>query len=183
MALLRTPRSTWVEAGLRALADGGPDAVRVEALAEALGVTKGGFYGQFSDRQEMLTEMLDTWAADVVDQVIGDVEAHGGDARARLAQLFSIARSRGQGLMKIELAIRDWARRDPIAAERLRQVDARRMEYMRSLFAELCHDEREVEARCLLVFSLFIGTNFVAVEHRGMTRDEVLEDALQQLLR
>ena len=44
MAVARTPRTAWVDAGLRALADGGPDSVRVESLAKALGVTKGGFY-------------------------------------------------------------------------------------------------------------------------------------------
>jgi hypothetical protein len=34
--------SRWIEAGLTALARGGPDAVRVEALAAELGVAKGG---------------------------------------------------------------------------------------------------------------------------------------------
>ena len=41
MAVTRTPRGRWVEEGLRALGDGGPDAVRIEPLAQALGVTKG----------------------------------------------------------------------------------------------------------------------------------------------
>jgi AcrR family transcriptional regulator len=40
----RTLRSSWIEEGLRALAAGGPDAVRIEPLARALGVTRGGFY-------------------------------------------------------------------------------------------------------------------------------------------
>jgi AcrR family transcriptional regulator len=39
----RTPRSTWIDEGLRALAAGGPDAVRLDTLAKALGVTTGGF--------------------------------------------------------------------------------------------------------------------------------------------
>jgi len=34
-AITRTPRSKWIEAGLHALAEGGPDAVRIEALAQA----------------------------------------------------------------------------------------------------------------------------------------------------
>ena len=32
-AITRTPRSRWIEEGLRALAAGGPGAVRVEAQA------------------------------------------------------------------------------------------------------------------------------------------------------
>ncbi len=42
-----TPRDRWIDEGLKALAAGGPDAVRIEPLARTLGVTKGGFYGQF----------------------------------------------------------------------------------------------------------------------------------------
>ena len=50
----RTPRSSWIEEGLRALAAGGPDAVRIELLAQALGVTRGGFYWHFDDRRALL---------------------------------------------------------------------------------------------------------------------------------
>lgn len=171
-----------MDAGLQALGNGGPDAVRVESLAESLGVTKGGFYGQFGDRDELLREMLDTWAAAVVDEVIDDVESGGGDARTKLGRLFDIARSGVQGMLRVELAIRDWARRDPVAAQRVRRVDERRMEYMRSLFGELSPDPDVVEARCLLAFSLFIGSNFVVAGHGDRTRAEVLELALRQLL-
>jgi hypothetical protein len=39
VSVIRTPRDKWIEEGLQALATGGPDAVRVEALAKKLGVT------------------------------------------------------------------------------------------------------------------------------------------------
>ena len=54
VANVRTPRGAWVDAALQALAAGGPDAVRVEALAVRLGVSKGGFYWHFTDRQALL---------------------------------------------------------------------------------------------------------------------------------
>jgi len=41
MGATRTPRDRWIEEGLQALAAAGPDAIRVEALAKRLGVTKG----------------------------------------------------------------------------------------------------------------------------------------------
>src|SRR3954447_15370581 len=141
---VRTPRSTWVDQGLRALAAGGPDAVRIEPLAKALGVTKGGFYWHFDDRRALLEEMLDTWERVSVDQVIERIEGEGGDARARLRMLSAIAGSSDEGL-RIDLAVRDWSRRDKRVATRLRRVDNRRMDYMRSLFADFCPDEDEVE--------------------------------------
>src|SRR3954452_6957021 len=107
----RTPRTSWIEEGLRALGVGGPDAVRIEALAQALGVTKGGFYWHFEDRPALLGEMLDTWERVVTEDVITRVESGGGDARAKLRHLFGIAVAIDD-MVSIELAVREWARRD-----------------------------------------------------------------------
>ena len=123
----RTPRSGWIEEGLLALGVGGPDAVRIEKLAHALGVTKGGFYWHFDDRQALLDEMLDAWERVSVDEVIERVEREGGDARSKLRRLSSLAASSDEPL-RIDLAVRDWARRDQKVSERLRRVDNRRMD-------------------------------------------------------
>ena len=76
----RTPRTKWIDEGLRALAAGGPDAVRIEALAKSLGVSKGGFYGHFQDRKALLDAMLDTWERRTTDDVLARIEREGGDA-------------------------------------------------------------------------------------------------------
>jgi AcrR family transcriptional regulator len=177
---IRTPRSKWIDEGLRALAAGGPDAVRIEPLAQALGVTKGGFYWHFDDRRALLEEMLDTWERVGVDEVIERVESEGGDARARLRRLFTLASSSDE-LLRIDLAVRDWSRRDQTVAERLRRVDNRRMDYMRSLFGAFCPGEEDVEVRCMLAFSLWIGPHFMAADHGARSRADVLALALTRL--
>jgi AcrR family transcriptional regulator len=177
----RTTRNNWIEAGLRALAAGGPEAVRVETLAKALDVTKGGFYWQFEDRRALLDAMLDSWERVGVDDVISRLEERGGDARAKLRHLFEIATTETGDLMQIELAVRDWGRRDKTVARRLRRVDNRRMDYMRALFRELGLDDDEVEARSTLAFSLWIGSHFMAADHGTRTRAEVLELARRWL--
>jgi AcrR family transcriptional regulator len=177
----RTPPSKWIEEGLRALAAGGPDAVRVEALARALGVTKGGFYRHFDARPALLDEMLDTWERLGVDRVIERVEDGGGDARARLRRLFALTSSTGD-LVKIELAIRDWARRDRAVAKRLRRVDNRRTDYLRSLFRGLCADEDEVELRCLIALGLFIGVPAIAADRGPRRRADLHKQAWERLV-
>jgi len=180
-APLRTPRTSWVDEGLRVLGIGGPDAVRVEKLAQALGVTKGGFYWHFEDRNALLEEMLDTWERLVIDEAIARVEAGGGDPRARLRRLFALTESVGE-LWNIELAIRDWARRDVHVAARLQRIDNRRMDYMRGLFGAFCADEDEVEVRCTLVMSLFVANKFIAADHAPRSRADVLKMSLERLL-
>ncbi|MBA3264411.1 MAG: TetR/AcrR family transcriptional regulator [Thermoleophilaceae bacterium] len=177
----RTPRTSWIQEGLRALGVGGPDAVRIEKLAQALGVTKGGFYWHFEDRPALLEEMLDAWERLVVDEVIDRVESEDGDARAKLRRLSALASS-SRDLMKIELAVRDWARRDKAVAKRLRRIDNRRMEYMRSLVGAFCPDQDDVEARCMVFYSLWIGSHFIAADHGARSRADVLKLALTRLL-
>lgn len=182
MAITRTPRSSWIEQGLQALADGGPDAVRVETLAAALGVTKGGFYWHFTDRQALLAEMLDAWERAVVEQVIEQVDSEGGDGREKLERLFALARSSARPRLRIELAIRDWARRDKAVARRLRRVDNRRMDYLRALFGEFCFDPDDLEARCLLTFCLFIGSHFIVADNGPLQPREAARLAASRLL-
>ena len=176
----RTPRSRWIEEGLRALAVGGPDAVRIEPLAKSLGVTRGGFYWHFEDRRALLEEMLDAWERVVTDEVIARIEGEGGDARAKLRRLSALAASSDEPL-RIDLAVRDWARREQTVAERLRRVDNRRMDYMRSLCGAFCADEDDVEARCMVFYSLWIGSHFIAADHGGRSRADVLKLALTRL--
>src|ERR671918_252006 len=139
MASARTPRHRWIDEGLDALASGGPDAVRIESLARALGVTKGGFYGYFDDRRALLDELLDTWERRSTEEVIERVEREGGDAMAKARRAAALTFS--SDLLPIDLAVRDWSRREPTVADRLRRVDNRRMEYLRSHLAPLCADE------------------------------------------
>lgn len=180
MALTRTPRRKWIDEGLRALAAGGPGAVRIEPLAEALGVTKGGFYWHFDDRPALLDEMLDAWERASIDEVIERVEGQGGDARAKLRRLSALAAS-SQELLAIDLAVRDWSRRERRVADRLRRVDNRRIEYLRSLFGAFCPDADDVEARSMLAFSLWIGNHFIAADHGTRSRGRVLKLAMRRL--
>jgi AcrR family transcriptional regulator len=176
----RTPRTSWIDAGLRALAAGGPDAVRIEPLAKELGVTRGGFYWHFKDRRALLHEMLDTWEHRSTDEVLERVEREGGDPRAKVRRAGMLTFSRE--LLPIDLAVRDWARRDASVAERLRRVDDRRMEYLRELIGTFSPDADDVEARGMLAFSLAIGSHFIAAEHAGRSRSDVLELAVRRIL-
>lgn len=178
---IRTPRAAWIEAGLRALAAGGPDAVRIEPLAKALGVTRGGFYGHFEDRHALLDAMLDTWERAAIDEVQTQVESRGGDPRAKIRRAGALTFS--QQLLPVELAIRDWSRRDPRVATRLRRADNRRMEYLRSLFGAICTHEDEVEGRSVLAFSLAIGYHFMAADHGTLNRTQAVDLAVRELLR
>lgn len=181
MGATRTTRERWIEEGLRVLADGGPGAVRVEVLAKRLGVTKGGFYGSFADRDALLDAMLDTWERESTDEVLARVEREGGDPRTRIHRAGMLTFSSDR-LLPIDLAVRDWARRDEAVAERLRRVDNRRMGLLREMIGTFCADADEVEARSLIAFCVAIGGHFLAADHGDRTRAQVLTRAADLIL-
>lgn len=178
-APIRTPLSSWIDAGLLALAAGGPDAVRVESLAQAMGVTKGGFYWHFADRNELLAEMLDTWERRSTDAVIERVEREGGDAMTKAQRAGAL--TFGEDLWEIDLAVREWSRRDRAVAARLRRVDNRRMEYLRTQLATFGADEEDLEARCMIAFSVAVGTHFIAADHGTRGRADVVRGVIRLL--
>ncbi|MUL78814.1 TetR/AcrR family transcriptional regulator [Mycobacterium sp. CBMA226] len=184
MPARKTPPEAWVHAAFVALAEGGPDAIRVEALAATMGVTKGGFYREFADRNALIERVLNTWEQAVVDVVITQVEDSADEPRTKLRRLFDLARgyTSETDALSVELAIRDWARRDRGVAQRLSRVDNRRMAYMRTLFRQISADHDDAEARCLLIFSLFVANSFIVADHDGRTRDMVIDAALDKVL-
>ncbi len=182
VANVRTPRDAWIATALEALAAGGPEAVRIEALAASLGVSKGGFYWHFKDRQALLDEMLDAWERAAVDGVIARFDAGPGDGRAKLQELFNLAPA-AAAEFAVELALRDWSRRDRAVAARLRRIDKRRMAWLRSLFSEFSEDEQDAEARSMLAYSLLVGSYFIVAHHGKRTRAQMLQLAVDRLLR
>jgi AcrR family transcriptional regulator len=180
-AATRTPRSGWIDAGLQALAAGGPDAVRVEPLAVGLGVTKGGFYGYFADRSAFLDELLAEWERRSTDDVLAQVEAEGGDAATKIIRAGALTFS--DELLAVDLAIRAWARHDTSVAVRLRRVDNARIDYLRALFGTFVDDPREVEARSTLAFALVIGQHFMAADHGRLSRGKAVRLAGEFLVR
>lgn len=186
MAHPRTPRRAWIDEGLRALAVGGPEAVRVEALAQSLGVTKGGFYGYFADRSTLLTEMLDVWEHEVTDRIVDRTEQSAGvDPRERLRRLVDVvdeADDRPATGVDVELAIRHWGLRDPDVARRLRRVDEKHLGYLRELVGEICADPVEVEARCVIAMSTRLGDHLMPAIAEGRSARAAREHILDRLL-
>jgi hypothetical protein len=125
--------------------------------------------------------MLDTWERQSTDEVIEQIERAGGDPKTKIEQAGMLTFA-GDRLLPIDLAIRDWARRDPVVAERLRRVDNRRMALLREMIGTFCSDPDEVEARSLLAFCVAIGEHFLAADHGGRTRAQVLRRAADLLL-
>ncbi len=150
-------REEWIYGAFDALAAGGIDALRVEPLAAALGVTKGSFYHHFENRRALHIAMLGEWERMGTEQVIEDVECGSQHVRGRLLALANTAFTTEPKIDRIEIGIRAWATTDDTAAEACDRVDERRIVYVVDLLRAAGLPKPLAIRRARLLYRTMIG--------------------------
>ena len=151
-------RDAWIKGALAALAEEGPAGVRIEFLAKQLGVTKGSFYWHFKDRRDLVDAVLEAWKAGRIRDIRKQTSADPGHELAALQHTISVySAGRNRKGLPIELAVREWARRDARAAAVVEHVDAERLACAARLFAALGLPAAEAAARSVLLYAYVFG--------------------------
>jgi len=155
-------RDAWVLAATDVLADEGIAGLRVEVLAKRLKVTKGSFYWHFQDRRDLLMAVLQVWKDGRIRDIVKQTRAEPGRELEQIyhvIDVYSASRSR-RGAM-IELAVRDWARRDAEAAAIVAEVDDIRLRCARDLFLACGVPMEEASSRCMLLYAYVFGISLM----------------------
>jgi len=167
----RTPldRHEWIEAAINILAEQGVQGMRVEVLAKNFGVTKGSFYWHFKDRQDLFCAVLQTWRDGRIRDINKQTIATPGNEREQLLHLIEVygATRNRKGIRKgisIELAVREWARRDEQAAAIVAEVDAWRLECTRKLYLARGLSDDEARSRSVLLYAYVFGQSLMVCE-------------------
>jgi AcrR family transcriptional regulator len=155
-------RNDWLDAAFNAVVEGGFDHVRVLALAQTLGVTRGSFYWHFTDHADLIAALLKRWreqeaaSEQLLQAAITD------DPQADLEQLLEAALAHaGTDLenMRFELALRGLGRRDPAVAILLVDVDRTRLRLFESKFHRLTGDAKVAADLAALFYLAIVGSN------------------------
>lgn len=167
----RAPRAgltpdDWVRAATQVLVDHGIDHVRVDVLAGELNVTRGSFYWHFRDREDLLRRVLQAWREEATVQLSRRLALARSEPRELLADVVTLP-FRGRAAVRaarIELAIRAWARRDPMARQALEEADASRIGYHEALFRALGFAAEEAAHRAFLLYGYEVAESLMAAQ-------------------
>ncbi len=155
---------TWIEAATEVLVDQGIDHVRVDVLAQQLGVTRGSFYWHFRDREDLLRNVLQTWHQRSTEQLTRRLQTAREDPADQLRDIISLP-FRGRAAVRgarIELAIRAWARRDDATRRAVDESDANRMAYIAQIFSSLGFGPAEARSRAFLLYAYVVAESLLS---------------------
>ncbi|WP_420145121.1 TetR/AcrR family transcriptional regulator [Sphingobium sp.] len=162
----RTPKvlaTTWIDTARRVLIEDGIGGVKIDRLANRLGVSRGGFYHYFGDRDILLEKLLDHWEEScrfLPTQTLGTTPA------AALAWLEGMT----ERLIEedgydhhFDMAVRDWARSDRRAEWAVERADRARMQQLERAFAVLGYGNDEAALRARIYYYHQIGYYAIGV--------------------
>jgi len=175
---------SWIEAGFKEIARTGVEGVRVEVLAKNLGVTKGGFYRRFRDRAALLEAMLQNWSQGRIALIERHTTLDGETARERLRALTELySEHMNTGGMAVELAIRQWARSDELAAAAVARVDAARLKNVGQLYRATGLSGDEADAQAFLFYCFVFGQSLLFLEQGPRKRTQLVANSAEILFR
>lgn len=168
----------WIKAAFRALTKGGPSAIKAEAIARDLGVSKGSFYWHFANVPTLKTNMMSHWEKEATQAIISELDGASDEPQDKLKRLILISTSgldTPYGGPMVEAAIRDWARYDSSVSSVVKKVDATRINYVEGLFQQngLLKKQSKINARIL--YSSLIGLQILSANDLVNPRKDLSE--------
>src|SRR5690242_10094280 len=151
----RLSAEDWLEVGYTVLAREGVRALKVERLCQQAGVTRGSFYWHFEDIENYRTALIESWNKFLERdrQALSELDALA--PRERLSALTATLVSPQYWML--ERAMREWARLDPVAAEKIRATDRLLLRTVIKAYSDYGFSYEDARLRAELTFAAGIG--------------------------
>jgi AcrR family transcriptional regulator len=151
---VRKTKRDWLMAGLEILLAAGTPALTIDRLTSALGMTKGSFYHHFKGFADYKAALLKLYEDEGTQGIIEQTDQQPGPG-AKLLFLYTLI---AQAPLDLESAIRAWSLHDSEVAATQTRVDARRIAYVRDLYAQLGASPPEALLLARHAYAILIGS-------------------------
>lgn len=155
----RLDQSAWLRAAATAIAEDGFNGTRILPLSKRLGVTRGSFYWHFADHAAFIDAFILYWR----DQQLRTIDVYEHDnmdavsAYRKLLNIVLMDTAPEQQRLKVEFALRGFARRNQTAADAIDVVDRARIKLFLPIVQGIARNKKEAEALALLLLIQISG--------------------------
>jgi AcrR family transcriptional regulator len=184
-------REDWLDLGLRRLAQGGVEALRLKDLCSSAGKTIGSFYHHFADQETYFKAMMQHWHKTHSQDVMTQIDAVGGAIEQNSEQNSTNATVQAGHLNSaaldldhaVENGVRNFARQNTMAAQIVQQADQARIAYLAAMVErrfqippDLARDLAELE------YAAFVGAQSIwGADDSARTDGSTRKDRLSAL--
>lgn len=162
-------RFNWLLVALELFITEGIDAVRITRLANELGVTRGSFYWHFTNRDDLIESLVNYWR-DKNTSVIVEAVSSATSLSDGIFNFFDTCVDSNQFDPRLDLAIREWARRSESIRQQIDQADEARVKAITSLFSRYAYPMPEAFIRARVIYFAQIGFYALDVKESLSTR-------------
>lgn len=152
----KVTRDDWIQAAVAALEDEPIDRLKVLSLAKALDVSRSSFYWYFAEPDDLLDELLAIWEHNTESIVERSNRPASTPTEACLG-VFECWADQKLYNPTLDLAVRDWGRRDRNIANRVETADSQRLNALARMFARHGFDDPEATVRARLLYHSQVG--------------------------
>ena len=162
-------RFDWLQRALELFVSEGIDALRITRLADELDVTRGSFYWHFDNREELIDALVSFWKDKNTPAII-----HAVDGAASLddgiLRFFETCVDSSQFDPRLDLALREWARRSASIRRLVDAEDAARIDALRDFYAHFGYAHPAALIRARVLYYSQIGFYALEVDEALPTR-------------
>jgi AcrR family transcriptional regulator len=176
MATTRLSAADWIDAGFLVLTEEGVQGVKIDRIAERLGVTKGSFYWHFKDMDDYLGAVAARWADEMGARYLATAGPPDEHPSVRMRNRLRVFLS--GPVRRLDREMRNWARTDDRARSALGSTDRMIFEQMTRDLCEMGFGPAEAEWRASILFYASVG--YAAVDH-PLTESNLRAEAFKLL--
>ncbi len=144
----------WLELGIAELSARGPEAIKLEAICKAAGLTRGSFYHHFADHNAFLVGVAEHWLTRQTIDVAAQLKKQ-DTPEVSVEKLNDAAMAVDY---RLELGIREMGRRNADVAEIVQRADNMRLSVLADLYAARFGLDRQAAFdHALLEYAAFNG--------------------------
>ena len=162
-------RFDWLLAALEIFVAEGIDAVRITRLADDLGVTRGSFYWHFTNRDDLIEALVAYWHDKNTSAIVESV-TQASSLSNGIFRFFDTCIDSSQFDPRLDLAIREWARRSEDIRQQVDAADTTRVQAITDFFTRFDYPMPEAFIRARVIYFAQIGFYALDVKEPLTTR-------------
>lgn len=156
---VKVTRQDWLDAAKTLLISEGIESVKILTLAGRMEVSRSSFYWYFKDREELLQALLDDWLSTNTRAIVLAANSPAETITGGVCNVFKSFIDPRRFDVRLDFAIRDWARRAPEVRRVLDASDSQRIAALSAMFARFGYGDEESLIRARVLYYMQIGYN------------------------